>query len=220
MSAPSEDRTLPFPLVWEKVPSRVKNGQNDPAAPVASDEEVLSRLQDSDPNAFALLFERYARMALAIALRVLHDRGEAEDVAQESFLYIYQKASLFDSQKGNARSWILHIFYHRAFDRRAYLARRGFYAGTKADSAEDALLGSTDLDREVGSKLDRELLQKAFQQLEERQRRTLELFYFEGLDLREISEALGEPLGNVRHHYYRGLQKLRRNAFVRKLGKK
>lgn len=75
-------------------------------------------------------------------------------------------------------------------------------------------MGTTDLDREVGSRLDRELLQRAIAELEERHRRTLELFYFEGLDLREIGEVLGEPLENVRHHYYRGLQKLHKNALV------
>ena len=53
--------------------------------------------------------------------------------------------------------------------------------------------------------------------LAERQRRTLELFYFEGLELREISEKLGEPLSNVRHHYYRGLKKLQKSAIVQKL---
>ncbi|HET6929207.1 MAG TPA: sigma-70 family RNA polymerase sigma factor [Candidatus Acidoferrum sp.] len=185
-----------------------------------SDEEVLAQLQAGDPTALGLLFERYARIALGIALRIVHDSGEAEDIAQESFLYIYRKASLFDPRKGTARSWILHIVYHRAFNRRAYLARRGFYGGTNVNAAEDVLLGTTDLDREVGAKLDREHFKKAFAQLGERQRRTLELFYFEGLDLREISDVLGEPLDNVRHHYYRGLQKLRKNSFVKKLGKK
>ena len=78
-------------------------------------------------------------------------------------------------------------------------------------------MGGTDLDREIGSKLNRAQLRKAFKELPDVQRVTLELFYFESLDLREISEKLNEPLGNTRHHFYRGLERLRKSAFVQKL---
>jgi RNA polymerase sigma-70 factor (ECF subfamily) len=225
LSLPPDGRALQLLFVWDKTrahsdPQATEAQSAESTTPVVSDEELLARLQSEDAAALHTLFERYARIALGIALRILRDSGEAEDVAQESFLYIYQRASLFDPQKGNARSWIIHIVYQRAFDRRGYLTRRGFYGGTNGLVPDDALLGTTDLDREVGSRLDRELLEEAIAELEERQRRTLELFYFEGLDLREISEVLREPLGNVRHHYYRGLQKLRKNSFVKKLGKK
>ena len=81
-------------------------------------------------------------------------------------------------------------------------------------------MGETDLDRETGSKLDRVRLEKAFAELPERQRRTLELFYFEGMELKEIAEELNEPLGNVRHYYYRGLERLRKSAFVQELWEK
>jgi RNA polymerase sigma-70 factor (ECF subfamily) len=63
-------------------------------------------------------------------------------------------------------------------------------------------------------------LERAFEELPEIQRRTLDLFYFQGLELREISERLNEPLGNVRHHFYRGLERLRKSAFVRKMWEK
>jgi RNA polymerase sigma-70 factor (ECF subfamily) len=220
LSIPPQERALPFPLLWEKPRAQSEREQQEATLHTVSDEEILGRLQASDSAALALLFDRYARVALGIARRILRDSGEAEDAVQEAFLYIYQKSALFDPAKGTARSWIIHIVYHRALDRREYLARRSFYIGTDVGPLDDALLGETDLDREIGSKLDREQLKKAFEGLEERQRRTLELFYFEGLDLREISKVLGEPLGNVRHYYYRGLEKLRKNAFVKKLRKK
>jgi RNA polymerase sigma-70 factor (ECF subfamily) len=78
-------------------------------------------------------------------------------------------------------------------------------------------LGDTDLELETGSKASREQLENAFEDLPERQKLTLQLFYFEGLELREIAEKLNEPLSNVRHHYYRGLQKLRSSSSVQKL---
>ena len=165
----------------------------------------------------ASFFDRYARLVFGVANRVLHDHGEAEDVVQEVFFHIFQKAALFDPLKGSAKGWIVYIAFHRALDKRAHLGRRGFYLGTVIESLDDTLLGETDLDREIGAKLNREQLEKAFEELPESQRRTLELFYFEGLELREISERLEQPLSNVRHHYYRGLAKLRKSSFVKKL---
>jgi len=97
------------------------------------------------------------------------------------------------------------------------LSRRGFYLGTNINSLDDTLLGRTDLDREIGSKLNRAQLQRAFEELPDMQRVTLELFYFEGLDLREISEKFNQPLGNTRHNFYRGLERLRKSAFVQDL---
>jgi RNA polymerase sigma-70 factor, ECF subfamily len=181
------------------------------------DEELMARLQTREPEALEVLFDRYSRLAFGIAHRTLNDYGEAEDTVQDTFLYIYTKADRFDSRKGSAKAWIIQIALHRALDRKSYLGRRGFYVGTEIDPVADTLLGATDLDREIGAKLNREQLRQAFKELPEAQRRTLEMFYFEGLELREIADGLNEPLGNVRHHYYRGLERLRQSAFIGKL---
>jgi RNA polymerase sigma-70 factor (ECF subfamily) len=186
----------------------------------ADDQELMARLRANDSKALDILFHRYSRLVLGIAIRILKDYGEAEDIVQEVFLSVYQRASLFDPSRGTARSWIVQVAFHRALDRRSYLGRRGYYLGTEIESLGDTLLGDTDLDREIGAKLNRAQLEKAFAELPEMQRRTLELFYFEGLEMREISEKLNEPLENVRHHYYRGLERLRKSSFVRKLREK
>ncbi len=81
-------------------------------------------------------------------------------------------------------------------------------------------MGETDLDREIGRRLDGERLEKAFRELPERQRTVLEMFFFDGLDFWEIAEKTGETWVNVRHHYYRGLKRLRDNGIVRKLREK
>lgn len=185
-----------------------------------TDEEVMSRLQANDTGALEILFHRYARLVFRIARGVVRDSGEAEDVVQDAFFHLYRKSKLFDISKGSAKNWILQIALHRALDRKAHLIRRGFYLGTDIGSLDDTLLGGTDLDREIGAKLNREELKKAFAELPESQRCTLELFYFEGLDLREISEKFSQPLGNIRHHFYRGLERLRKSAFVQHLREK
>lgn len=182
-----------------------------------SDEELMARLCARDPRALDALFRRYARLVMSIACRTLGDHGEAEDLVQETFLYIYRKAALFNAHKGPARGWIVQIAVHRSLDKRSYLDRRGFYFGTKIDSVNDTLLGPTDLDREIGAGLNRAKLESALAELPHWQRRTLEMSFFEGLELREVAARINEPLGNVRHHYYRGLERLRKSAFIQKL---
>jgi len=216
MSSLPPGRALTYPSGW---PGQERSGPSPSTSerPSPSDEELIARLQLNDTTALQLLFDRYARLVLRIARGVVRDAGEAEDVVQETFFQLYKKSSLFDHAKGTAKNWILQLALHRALDRKGHLARRGFYNGTDIGSLDDCLLGETDLDREVGARLDRVQLQKAFEELPSIQRLTLELFYFEGLDLREISIKLDETVGNTRHHFYRGLERLRKSAFVQKL---
>ena len=217
MSAPRFGRALPLTVAWVATQDRSVSAPSISERRVPTDEEVMARLQNHDSAALEVLFDRYARLVFRIARGVLRDVGEAEDVVQEAFIHLFKKCALFDPSKGSAKNWILQTALHRALDRKAHLARRGFYVGTEVGVVGDTLLGNTDVEREVGSRLNRLRLEKAFAELPENQRATLELFYFEGLDLREISAKLNEPLGNTRHHFYRGLERLRKSAFVQRL---
>ena len=217
MSTLPPRRAVTFPFVSEFSPAQPVSPPTVPERHVPSDEDVMARLQANDVSALEILFDRYARLVFRIARGVVRDSGEAEDVVQEAFFHLYKKSALFDRSKGGAKNWILQIALHRALDRKAHLARRGFYVGTNISSLDDTLLGGTDLDREIGAKMNRKQLERAFQELPDSQRVTLELFYFEGLDLREISEKFNQPLGNTRHHFYRGLERLRKSAFIQNL---
>jgi RNA polymerase sigma-70 factor (ECF subfamily) len=187
---------------------------------LVSDEELLARLQADDSNVLEPLFHRYSRLTRAIAFRILHDRGEAEEVVQEAFLYLFRRAKLFDPARGAAKAWIVQIASHRALDRKLYLCRRGFYLNTDVASLGNALFIEADLDGKIGARHELSQIEQAIDELSEGQRRTLGMYYFGFFDLREIAEKLNEPLGNVRHHFYRGLARLRRNASVRKLKEK
>jgi RNA polymerase sigma-70 factor, ECF subfamily len=186
-----------------------------------SDESLIALLRAEDSEALDTLFSRHSRLVYSIALRILRDAGEAEEVVQECFLYVFRKAFTFEPSRGSAKVWIVQVAYSRARDRKAHLARRGFYLLTdiELDGLDGTLAGQVDVEREVGAKLDYDRLRCAFEELTEIQRKTLKLFYFEDLDLREISERLREPLGNVRHHFYRGLERLRKSATVERLRK-
>jgi RNA polymerase sigma-70 factor, ECF subfamily len=214
MSSPLNGRVLALPAVWRA--SRESTVAKKTELP-STDEELMVDLQAKNSRALELLFNRYSRLVFGIALRILGDHSEAEEVVQESFFYLYQKASLFDPARGSAKGWVVQIAFSRARDRKAHLARRGFYAGTDIDSLDDALQGRCDMEREIEAKLDFSQLQLAFEDLTPMQRQTLEMFYFEGMELREISVQLHEPFGNVRHHFYRGLERLRRSPAVKRL---
>lgn len=188
--------------------------QSDAASASSSlrDEELLSKVQDRDLGAALTLFRRYDRLALSIGYRVLQDEGEAEDLAQEIFLRLCSEVGTFDSAKGSARTWIIQMIYRRAFDRRAYLHRRQFYAGTDPEAHTNTLVGRRDLEEDMIDRLTVAQLKTAFSELSDRQRETLEAFFFEGLNFAEIAERSGEDVKNVRHHYYRGLERLRKLA--------
>jgi len=208
-----EERMLQMPLLIREASEECDRRHER----LASDEDLMEKLRFEDSHALDLLFRRYGRLVMGIAFRTLRDHGEAEDTVQETFLYLYRKAALFNAKNGTARAWIVQVACHRALDRRSYLARRGFYFGIDIDSSDDNLAGKTDLDREVGARLNRASLEEAFAALPHAQHRTLEMFFFEGMDMREIADKLGETLGNVRHYYYRGLERLRATAFIKRL---
>lgn len=181
----------------------------------------MTLLCEGDASALNTLFSRYANLVYSIAFRILHEVGEAEDAVQECFLYLFRKAALFDSSRGSAKIWIVQIAYSRALDQRTHLRRKKFYQRTDIDSPDlmEELAEQGDMEREIEARLDFGRLRAGFDELTESQRETLKLFYFEEIGLREISERLNEPIGNVRHHFYRGLERLRKSAVVGRVRK-
>ena len=174
-----------------------------------------------DREALASLFRRYARVVRGVAYRVLRDASEADDLLQDIFLLIHRLCRTFDSSKGPVRFWILQMTYRRAISRRRYLTSRHFYARLDFDdAAEDGRNSEPNTGRYDGS-VDRligqEALRQTFDDLSENQRQTLRLYFFEGYTLNEIAAKLGQTAGNVSHHYYRALEKLRKRIFAGKL---
>ena len=178
-----------------------------------SDENVLAHVQAGHDDALAVLFDRYHRLVLSVALKALRDLGEAEDVTQAVFLEIYKVAAQFDPARGTTKVWLLQYAYHRSINRREYLKRRKFYEAEDLEQVERGLLERSQPAVIGGNTLTfqelRRLVRQALETLNRRQKRTIQLAYFEGMSLNDIAEHTGESLGNVRHNYYRGLQRLR-----------
>src|ERR1700721_1935690 len=129
LSSPFPQRAMTLPAIWKgKTECRpVEHSAKESVS--VTDEEALVRLKAQDRDALALLFDRYSRLILTIGFRVLRDYGEAEELVQNVFLYLYQKADLFQPDKGTAKSWITKAAYNRALHRGDSLVSRKFYFG-------------------------------------------------------------------------------------------
>jgi RNA polymerase sigma-70 factor (ECF subfamily) len=214
VSSGAPERLLWFPAMAGRRVSAASEGQVSAGQAAPSDEELLGRVQKKDYDAVAILFDRYSRLFIGIAYRILRDRGEAEDMVQEIFLRLCQKSNTFDPAKGSARTWMVQFAYRRSFDRRSYLSRRFFYAGTEIEQLKNTLQEATGLEDQISARLTAEQLHAGFEELNDKQSATLQLFFFEGYDLREAAQCMGESLENTRHYYYRGLERLRRTAIA------
>jgi RNA polymerase sigma-70 factor, ECF subfamily len=200
-----------------KSPASAACESNTQAVP--SDEVLLVQICQGSREALALLFRRYARLVHTISNRILRDPAEADDLLQEVFLFIHRKSGAFDSSKSCARSWIVQMTYHRAIDRRRHLQSRHFYAELGLEQASEPAdhrqngEGNCPLTELVGNTT----IQGLLDTLTEDQRNTLSLHFYEGYTFAEIAVKLDQSLGNIRNHYYRGLERLRKQVFPGKL---
>ena len=190
----------------------------------ASDEVLMLHLREGDTEALALLFRRYAHFVRGVAYRVLKDPAEADDLLQDVFILIYRLCRAFDPSKGSARFWILQMTQRRAISRRRYLTSRHFYDRLDLDRTSDRLADPKGNSRLVDSMAEalqgHETMQAWMELLSEAQRETLRLFFFEGYTFEEIAARLGQTVGNARHHYYRGLDRLRKQIFAGKIARR
>jgi RNA polymerase sigma-70 factor (ECF subfamily) len=178
-----------------------------------SDENLLEAVGSGSKEALGLLFRRHGRIVFNVAWRILRDESEADDLRQDVFLYIFERAKQYDSRKSTAVSWIVQITYHRAIDRRRYLSFRQHY---KLEALDEQTLGPTAQGVSTDQLDGKAILDRLRGQLSPDQLHTLELHFFEGYSFREIAEQSNQEIGNVRHHYYRALERLRSNLFPQK----
>lgn len=179
------------------------------------DEVLFEHIARGTQEALAVLFRRYARRIRNIGWRILRDAGEADDLVQEVFLYVFRKGRLYNPSKGTARSWLIQVAYTQAFLRRRALNSHGFYAPAVSDrpaETEPSFVQGTHHDCTVEGFFGRNGWKKVWDSLSECQRETLRLHFFEGCTFTEIAEKLGQSYVNIRHHYYRGLEKFRKHA--------
>lgn len=168
-----------------------------------SDAALVARLGE-DPGALACLYDRYASLVYAIALRVLRETTAAEDVVNDVFLRLWRSPESFDEGRGKMASWLTVITRNRSLD---VLRKRRGEADVPVEEAPPSAI-STISPRYFAA--DFEKAQRIMNGLPAEQRKAIELAYFDGLSQSEISDRLGEPLGTVKSRIRLGMNALKK----------
>jgi RNA polymerase sigma-70 factor, ECF subfamily len=172
------------------------------------DAGLMVELCAGNDDALAALYDRYYNAVLGVGLRILRDRGEAEDILQNIFMEIADRAGQYDPARGTVLVWIMQFAYGRSLNRRNYLLVRRFYANVAMGELTEFEQGALRLYSEAPQECAR-FVREALALLDEHQRRTIEMVHFEGLNLKDVAERREQTFSSVRHHYYRGMAKLR-----------
>jgi RNA polymerase sigma-70 factor (ECF subfamily) len=173
----------------------------------ASVDSLLNQIQSGDEGALLTLHDRFANAVFSVAFRVLNNQQDAEEVTQDVFLRLWDKAELFDPAKGKFLSWLLTITRRMAIDRLRKRTRRE-PPPNSISMDEKPYLWETILVTDEDRDLQRTIL-STLDELPDEQQETLHLAYFHGMSHSDIAEYLNRPLGTVKSQIRLGMQKLR-----------
>ncbi len=175
----------------------------------ASDEELMQGVSLGDPKALEALYDRHCGILKAVIVRIVHDEAEADDLIQEVFLQIWNRAGRFSPEKGNALSWIVMVTRRRAIDR---LRQRQAYGRARDRLEFDRLSHSNPANNgdvvEITQSDLRTLLRQKMLALPPAQIQVIEMAFFQGLSQREIARRIDAPLGTVKTRIELALKKL------------
>lgn len=176
-----------------------------------SEEQLVALLQQGDSSALGELYDRRGKAVFGFALHLLRDQAKAEEVTQEVFLNVWQKARTYDPSRGGFSTWLMTMVHHRAIDE---LRRNQRQRASLEQSAQDALVqintSSSDSPADSAERAqDAEAVRKALEALPAEQSSVVTLAYYQGLSQSEIAARLQQPLGTVKTRMRLALQKLR-----------
>ena len=175
-----------------------------------NDETLLRLIADAQENALGELYDRYSRLVYSVAFNSLSDPGRAEEVTQDVFLRVWEKASTFDTTQGRVVSWLSSIARHRSIDTfRQARSRREDMSIAWQESESVDLPSGQNVEWEVDLLQRQQRIRRAVSQLPAEQKKALGMAFFQGLSHPEIAAVLGEPLGTVKTRIRLGMQKLR-----------
>jgi RNA polymerase sigma-70 factor, ECF subfamily len=185
------------------VSERLKSSAR-PDAP--SDTELLQRMAGADQLAFVEFYDRHSTMLFSIAIKVVGDVHEAEEVLQDAARYVWEHAPLYDPALGKPLSWAIVITRNKAIDRLRVLQRIGkAVAKITEEAAADYLTRTHRTPNEAITNETGALLRNALSCLPADQRLAIELAFFTGLSQSEIAVQLDEPLGTIKARIRRGM---------------
>lgn len=177
------------------------------------DKDLLGRIAQKDPVALSLLYDQYNRLLFGLLVSILKKKTEAEDILQEVFSTIWEKADQFDPDRGTGYTWIVSLTRNKGIDRlrsKVYKEQKKQSTSLDNDDVYHPLYSSENNPLEDTILSDRaDMVRNALQQISEKQRKVIEISYFSGLSQSEISEEYDIPLGTVKTRMRDGMMKLR-----------
>ena len=182
------------------------------ADPVASweagIEACVRRAANGEQAGLAALYDQTSYLVYGVALRILRDPADAEEVTLDVFLQVWRSAARFDPQRASASTWLTMLARSRSLDRlRSGMTRKSREAAI--DEASESASKDAVPEQQTILKFQRQRVQAAMANLEPEQRQTIELAFFGGLTHSELAKKLGQPLGTVKTRIRLGLMKLR-----------
>ena len=178
------------------------------AAIAQDDREIARRLKQRDQRAMGELYDRYGRLVFALIYRIVKDTGITEDLTQETFLRVWNRAVAFDSDKGSLGAWVMTVARNRAIDYIRSVEHRVRENAYELDASDNPMLFTT-IEANILNSDRARRLKRAFQSLNANQRMVIELAYYEGLSQTEMAERIKQPLGTVKTWCRTALLKLR-----------
>jgi RNA polymerase sigma-70 factor, ECF subfamily len=178
----------------------------------AADVRLIERIVRRDQAALAELYDRHCRLLFTLILRILNDRGEAEDVLQDVFVRVWDSVERYDQALGAPAAWLARISRNRAIDRLRARAVRADVAvpALETPPASRDLTPSADPEGLAVTAEQRRAIAAALATLPENQRALIESAFFEGYTQSELAERFDLPLGTVKTRIRSGMQTLRR----------
>ena len=173
----------------------------------ALDVQAMARICLGEDAAVAELYDRYAPVALGLALKIVRDAQEAEDVVHDAFVAIVERADQYRAERGTVVAWLVTTVRNLALDRTRRRTRRAQI--TEEELRHEPAEPVLDPESLSWAVREREAVRSALAKLPASQRQTLEIAFFEGLSYPEIAEREGIPLGTVKSRAARALSALR-----------
>lgn len=174
-----------------------------------SEADLIDRLKRRDPDAMRDLYDKYGRLVYSVIFRVVKEAGIAEDLAQETFLRVWNRVQFFDRDKGALGPWILAVARNRAIDHLRSLDARMALRSTDLEGPFEQPEAFQNLERDILNSDRARTLREAFAKLSPHQRQVIELAYYEGLSQSEMAERIQQPLGTVKTWVRTALKTLR-----------
>ncbi len=174
------------------------------------DENLLTLIAHGDKDALECFYERYSTQVFSLTRYMLRDEAIAEEITQDVFLALWQKASTFNPQRGSPKGWLMSIAHHRVIDHvRSSKRARASIDRVAHDFSNLQTLYHVHTEEDAYRNMDRQEVMKALQTIPEAQRTVILMSYYEGYSQSEIATLLDQPLGTVKTRIRLGMQKLR-----------